>query len=36
MKVETKKLKLFLLDSGLISSKDITEAEKKVKKREKI
>ena len=32
MKVETKKLKLFLLDSGLISSKDITEAEKKVKK----
>ena len=32
MKVETKKLKLFLLDSGLITSKDITEAEKKVKK----
>ena len=36
MKVETKKLKLFLLDSGLITSKDITEAEKKPKKREKI
>ena len=32
MKVETKKLKLFLLDSGLITSKDITEAENKVKK----
>jgi len=32
MKVETKKLKLFLLDSGLISSKEITEAEKKIKK----
>ena len=32
MKVETKKLKLFLLDSGLITSKDITEAEKKGKK----
>lgn len=32
MKVETKKLKLFLLDSGLISSKDITEAEEKIKK----
>ena len=32
MKVETKKLKLFLLDSGLITSKDITEAEKKTKK----
>ena len=32
MKVETKKLKLFLLDSGLISSKDVTEAEKRVKK----
>jgi type IV pilus assembly protein PilB len=32
MKVETKKLKLFLLDSGLISSKDIIEAEKKIKK----
>lgn len=32
MKVETKKLKLFLLDSGLITSKDITEAEKKSKK----
>lgn len=29
MKVEPKKLKLFLLDSGLITSKDITEAEKK-------
>jgi len=32
MKVETKKLKLFLLDSGLISSKEITETEKKIKK----
>ena len=32
MKVETKKLKLFLLDSGLITSKDITEAERNVKK----
>ena len=32
MKVETKKLKLFLLDSGLITSKDITEAERRVKK----
>ena len=32
MKVETKKLKLFLLDSGLISSKDVTETEKRVKK----
>ncbi len=32
MKVETKKLKLFLLDSGLISSKEITEAENKIKK----
>ena len=32
MKVETKKLKLFLLDSGLITSKDITEAENKIKK----
>src|SRR3989339_46737 len=32
MKVETKKLKLFLLDSGLISSKEITEAERNVKK----
>lgn len=29
MKVEPKKLKLFLLDSGLITSKDIIEAEKK-------
>ena len=32
MKVETKKLKLFLLDSGLITSKDIAEAERNVKK----
>lgn len=32
MKVETKKLKLFLLDSGLISSKDVSEAEKRIKK----
>ncbi|RJQ30794.1 hypothetical protein C4572_03465 [Candidatus Parcubacteria bacterium] len=32
MQVEAKKLKLFLLDSGLVSSKDLTEAEKKVKK----
>ena len=32
MKVETKKLKLFLLDGGLITSKDITETEKRVKK----
>jgi len=32
MKVETKKLKLFLLDSGLITSKDIAEAERNIKK----
>ena len=32
MKVETKKLKLFLLDSGLVSSRDIVETEKKIKK----
>lgn len=32
MKVETKKLKLFLLDSGLVTSNDVTEAEKKSKK----
>ena len=29
MKVESKKLKLFLLDSGLISSKEVSEAEDK-------
>ncbi|MEK7142523.1 MAG: ATPase, T2SS/T4P/T4SS family [Patescibacteria group bacterium] len=32
MKVETKKLKLFLLDSGLISSNEVSEAEKRIKK----
>lgn len=32
MRVEAKKLKLFLLDSGLVSSADIAELEKKVKK----
>lgn len=35
MKIEPQQLKLFLLDSGLISSKDIEEAEKKASKEEK-
>src|SRR3989338_3880552 len=32
MKGETKKIKIFFLDSGLITSKDIAEAERNVKK----
>lgn len=32
MRVEQQQLKLFLLDSGLVSSKDIAEAEEKSKK----
>ena len=35
MKIELQQLKLFLLDSGLVSSKDVEEAEKKVSKGEK-
>ena len=32
MKVDQKKLKLFLLDSGLVTSEDVSEAEKRAKK----
>jgi type IV pilus assembly protein PilB len=35
MRVEQQQLKLFLLDSGLVSSKDIAEAEEKSKKNKK-
>jgi type IV pilus assembly protein PilB len=35
MRVEPQQLKLFLLDSGLVSSKDITEAEKQAEKKGK-
>ncbi|MFH1956194.1 MAG: ATPase, T2SS/T4P/T4SS family [Patescibacteria group bacterium] len=35
MKIELQQLKLFLLDSGLVSSKDVEEAEKKASKGEK-
>ena len=36
MRVEPQQLKMFLLDSGLVTSKELAEAEEKAKKGKKI